>query len=113
MPLWTRSWALGDLELRSGEQVLVRMAHPLAGRERDLDAVAALISGDETRLVTLTRPGGTGKTRLAVDVARMIGPEFPGGVNFISLAPVDNAAGAASAIAQGLGGLDTGDLPLE
>ena len=86
---------------------------PLVGRQRDLDAVAALISSHESRLVTLTGPGGVGKTRLAIEVARMVGHEFPDGANFIPLAPVDKAASAASVIAQGLGVLDTGDLPLE
>ena len=85
----------------------------LLGREQELDAVAALISSDETRLVTLTGPGGVGKTRLAIEVARRIDHEFPDGVTFIPLAPVDKPAAAASAIAQALGVLDTGDLPLE
>jgi predicted ATPase len=83
------------------------------GREHDLGAVAALIGSDESRLVTLTGPGGVGKTRLAIELARRLDHEFPDGVTFIPLAPADNPATAASAIAQGLGVLDTGDLPLE
>ncbi len=85
----------------------------LIGREHDLEAVAALIGSDETRLVTLTGPGGVGKTRLAIEVARRMDQKFPDGAAFIPLAPADNAATAASTIAQGLGVLDTGDLPLE
>ena len=85
----------------------------LVGREHDVGAAAALILSNQTRLVTLTGPGGVGKTRLAIAVAREIAPELPDGATFVSLAPVDNAAAAASVIAQGLGVLDTGDLPLE
>ncbi|MFI5100509.1 MAG: DUF4062 domain-containing protein, partial [Actinomycetes bacterium] len=72
---------------------------PLIGREPDLAAVGALISPGQTRLVTLTGPGGVGKTRLALEVARRVDHEFPDGVTFIPLAPVDQAAAAASAIA--------------
>jgi predicted ATPase len=85
----------------------------LIGREHDLEAVAALIGSDETRLVTLTGPGGVGKTRLAIEVARRMEQRFPDGATFVPLAPADNPATAASTIAQGLGVLDTGDLPLE
>ena len=85
----------------------------LVGREADLDAVVAAIGSADNRLVTLIGPGGVGKTRLAVEVARRIEHEFRDGATFIPLAPVDNAAAAASAIAQGLGVLDTGDVALE
>lgn len=85
----------------------------LIGREHDVEAVAALISSDETRLVTLTGPGGVGKTRLAIEAARRIDQELTDGVTFIPLAPANDAAAAASVIAQGLGVLDTGDVPLE
>ena len=85
----------------------------LIGREHDVEAVAALIRSDETRLVTLTGPGGVGKTRLAIEAARRIDQELTDGVTFIPLAPANDAAAAASVIAQGLGVLDTGDVPLE
>ncbi|HET9121540.1 MAG TPA: DUF4062 domain-containing protein, partial [Solirubrobacterales bacterium] len=85
----------------------------LVGREKDLAAVTALVSSDDSRLVTVSGPGGVGKTRLAIEVARGVDRELRDGATFVSLAPADTAAAAASAIAEGLGVLDTGDLPLD
>ncbi|MGY2872977.1 putative ATPase [Marmoricola sp. URHA0025 HA25] len=100
-------------EPTSGNGTLpVPLTH-LVGREPDLEALTSMMTADETRLVTLTGPGGVGKTRLAIEVARRVEHEFPDGVTYVPLAPAQSAAGAASAIAQGLGALDTGDLPLE
>lgn len=54
------------------------------GRETELAGVAALLSG-ERRLVTLTGPGGMGKTRLSQEVARIVAPVYPSGVVFVRL----------------------------
>ena len=62
------------------------------GRERELDALIKLIRAPEVRLVTLTGPGGVGKTRLALEIMRAVGGDFAHGVHFISLAPVREAA---------------------
>jgi predicted ATPase/class 3 adenylate cyclase len=60
----------------------------LIGRERELSAITTLT--DQHRLVTLTGPGGTGKTRLAVDAARRTRDAFPDGVFFVDLSPVSD-----------------------
>jgi diguanylate cyclase (GGDEF)-like protein len=73
----------------------------LIGRVRDVDLVAEGLR--RGRLVTIVGPGGVGKTRLALEVAQaMVGP-FPGGVWFVDLAPVTEAALVPSRIAQAIG----------
>jgi class 3 adenylate cyclase len=67
------------------------------GRERDLHALATRLSGGEVRLLTLTGPGGVGKTRLALDAARAASAHFRDGARFVSLAAVrepDDVPGA-------------------
>jgi hypothetical protein len=76
---------------------------PLLGREQESAAVEELIVGEGVRLVTLTGPGGVGKTRLMVEVARRLGPGFADGARFLELAPVSEADLVAAAIAAGLG----------
>jgi predicted ATPase len=84
-------------------------ATPLVGRERQAAAVEDLVVREGARLVTLTGPGGVGKTRLAVEVARRLGPGFADGVRFIELASVSSADLVAAAVATGLGLTTTGD----
>jgi predicted ATPase len=64
------------------------------------------------RLLTLTGPGGTGKTRLAIQVAEDLVPHFDGGVSFVNLAPIADPSLVASAVARALGVRESGDLPL-
>jgi len=63
---------------------------PLVGRRLELAAVAALFRDEGVRLVTLTGPGGTGKTRLGLAVAEALEPELRDGALFVSLAPVSS-----------------------
>src|SRR6516225_2949794 len=56
---------------------------PLIGREREIQAIGALLLGESVRLVTLTGPGGIGKTRLALAAARCVEAEFPDGAWFV------------------------------
>jgi predicted ATPase len=91
----------------AGEAVLAGAvpvpATPLLGREREAAAVEDLVTRDGVRLVTLTGPGGVGKTRLMVEAARRLGPGFADGVRFVELAAVSAADLVAPAIAAGLG----------
>ncbi len=73
------------------------------GREREVAAVKDLLLGPDVQLVTLTGPGGIGKTRLALRVAQDLADHFPGGMFFVPLAPVTDAALVATVVAQTLG----------
>jgi Domain of unknown function (DUF4062)/AAA ATPase domain len=64
----------------------------LVGRERDIDEVAGLVERPEVRLVTLTGPGGVGKTRLAVAVGQRLRDRFDAGTVFVPLAAVTQPA---------------------
>jgi predicted ATPase len=85
----------------------------LIGREQEVGEIRGLLHKDSVRMVTLTGPGGIGKSRLAIDVAAGLTGDFPGGVVFVPLAPVDSPNLVANAIAQALGVRDPGDVPLE
>jgi hypothetical protein len=76
---------------------------PLVGREREAAAVADLVVGEGARLVTLTGPGGVGKSRLMAEAARRLGAGFADGVRFVELAAVPAGDLVAPAIATGLG----------
>ena len=76
---------------------------PLMGRERETEAASELVLRGGVRLVTVTGPGGVGKSRLALEVARRLGSSFAHGVRFVDLAPVQRADLVVAAIAAGLG----------
>jgi predicted ATPase/serine/threonine protein kinase len=78
------------------------------GREREVAAVKELLLRSDVRVITLTGPGGIGKTRLALKAAGEVGQSFPGGVCFVPLAAVNDAAMIPSVIAQALGMRETG-----
>ncbi|HET9000752.1 MAG TPA: NB-ARC domain-containing protein, partial [bacterium] len=75
---------------------------PLIGRDRELEVVRQHLLGDTVRLLTLTGPGGVGKTRLAVAAARSVESAFPGGVWFVDLVPIQDPTHIHAAIAQAL-----------
>jgi len=85
---------------------------PLIGREREAAEIARVLSLEETRLLTLTGPGGVGKTHLAVHVAAGMVKLFSGGVVFVALAPVDDAGLVQTTIAQALGLQESGERSL-
>jgi predicted ATPase/class 3 adenylate cyclase len=86
-------------------------ATTLLGRDRELAEVRQLFA-DGARLVTLTGPGGTGKTRLSLQVAAEVLDDFEHGVFLVELAPITDPALVPSAIAQVLGVRDVGNRPV-
>jgi predicted ATPase/class 3 adenylate cyclase len=71
------------------------------GREKEIAAALRLLDG--TRLLTLTGPGGTGKTRLSLQLAAEAGPQFPDGTFWVPLAPISDPELVPSTIAHSLG----------
>ncbi|MGB3715138.1 MAG: tetratricopeptide repeat protein, partial [Candidatus Promineifilaceae bacterium] len=76
---------------------------PFVGREEELSAVEALLLREDVRLVTLLGPGGTGKTRLAIQLAVNVQDEFDDGIFFVDLSPIDDPELVASSIAAVVG----------
>lgn len=76
---------------------------PLIGRDRERASARTLLLDDAVPLLTLTGPGGVGKTRLALAVVREVAASFADGVTWVDLAPVRDPALVLSAIATGLG----------
>jgi len=73
------------------------------GREREVSSLRDRLLDPRTRLLTLTGPGGTGKTRLALEVAALARAAFPDGVAFVPLAALTDPTLALSTIAHALG----------
>src|SRR5215213_11087663 len=82
---------------------------PLVGREREVAQVCERLRSPAVRLLTLTGPGGTGKTRLGLQAAAELIDEFEGGTFFVPLAPITDPALVAPTIARALGLTETGD----
>ncbi len=79
------------------------------GREREAAALHQLLGRADVHLVTLTGPGGIGKTRLALQVAGEMEDQFPAGVCFVGLSAIGERGLIASAIAQAVGVRETGN----
>jgi predicted ATPase/class 3 adenylate cyclase len=87
---------------------------PFLGREKEVDALQQLLLRDSSRLITLTGPGGVGKTRLGLQVAAELTEHFPDGTWFVSLAPISDPDLVIPTISQTLGLPEARDqTPLE
>lgn len=85
---------------------------PFIGRRAELAALIPTLLDRSIRLITLTGPGGTGKTRLAIQAATDLAAQFPGGIYFVNLAPILDAAMVMPAIAQTAGIRERAGWPL-
>uniref|UniRef100_A0A7C2B4N9 Tetratricopeptide repeat protein n=1 Tax=Thermomicrobium roseum TaxID=500 RepID=A0A7C2B4N9_THERO len=85
----------------------------LVGREQEIAEVVDLLQRSETRLVTLTGPGGVGKTRLAVAVAERLRIALEREVVFVELASLRDPALVLTAIAEAMGLQDLGSIPVK
>jgi predicted ATPase len=86
---------------------------PLIGREKEVAEVRDLLRGEETRMLTLTGPGGIGKTRVALQAAADLLEDFPDGTFFAPLATLSEAELLIPAVAETLGVRETADQPLD
>ena len=98
---------------RPGEAPLPMPLTPLVGREREVGEVCGRLRQEEIRLLTLTGPGGTGKTRLALQAAADVLEDFEDGVFFVALSDVNDTALVPNTIAGALGLGESGDVSLE
>jgi len=85
---------------------------PFIGREKEVAVVTRLLRRPEVRLVTLTGPGGVGKTRLGLHAAAELSDDFTDGVFVVALAPVSQPTQVLSTIAQTLAIGEASDQPL-
>jgi predicted ATPase/DNA-binding CsgD family transcriptional regulator len=92
---------------RSGDQL---QPLPKAAREAELATAIKLLRRNDVRLLTLTGPGGIGKTRLSIEIGGRMGAAFGAGVRVVSLAPVPHSGLVATTIARALQIVESGSV---
>jgi predicted ATPase/class 3 adenylate cyclase len=107
LPLPLRLFQAGSEQfppLRSLDQARLPIdLYPLVGRKRELGDLVRLFARDRARVVTITGPGGVGKTRLATAAAQELVESYDDGVTFVDLAPLRDAEVVLTTIADALG----------
>jgi predicted ATPase len=86
---------------------------PFVGRAREVARACELLLRDDTRLLTLTGPGGIGKTRLSIECASRVLPHFPDGVWFVAVAEVRTTEQVVATMAHTLDVSESGGDPLQ
>ncbi|MEZ4562952.1 MAG: LuxR C-terminal-related transcriptional regulator [Thermomicrobiales bacterium] len=100
-----------DHALSSGIEPIPHARTRLIGREAEREMARAFLLAEAVPLLTLTGPGGVGKTRLALAIAQDVGAHFADGVAWVDLAPVTDPALVATAVAAALGAALPADRP--
>jgi predicted ATPase/DNA-binding SARP family transcriptional activator/predicted negative regulator of RcsB-dependent stress response len=93
----------GNLTIKAAPRLVSPAINPLIGRERDLAELGKRLADPDVRLVTITGPGGVGKTSLALAAGHQFGPDFGDGSVFVSLQTAEDPGGIFPAIAAALG----------
>src|SRR5688572_16736556 len=99
------SWGTGSKSPRSN---IPATTTSLIAREKEIALVREYLSKEDIRLVTLMGPPGIGKTRLSLEIARVVLPNFSDGVFFVALALLDDPNSITSTIFQSLGYMESG-----
>jgi predicted ATPase/class 3 adenylate cyclase len=98
--------------VRPGGANLPTRSVDLVGRQAELAQLEDRLADSSVRLLTLTGPGGTGKTTLAVRIAEDLGPRYPGGVCFVDLSGARDTNAVLVAIARAIGLGEAVDRPV-
>jgi hypothetical protein len=101
-----------DNVLPAGSTVLSVPRTSLIGRETEIVTARALVLDETVPLLTLTGPGGVGKTRVALAIAHDVVPHFEDGAVFVDLAPLSDPDLVLPAVTRTVGVVEVGDQPL-